>query len=200
VTQSAQVKQWSVSRYDCQRPNFGRLAQLVARFLHTEEVIGSSPVSPTMTDNPYEQLRSTALSVEPGSIGITPTGDLPHVFGVVMDIGMDRGTATLVAFADGAVSLYYSSGGGIIGAGQHEQVRSSAHRLLAIANSDLASFSLSLPDALPQDQFTQLTLRSFDGALRATALSSDFGYDRVPGGLVFRAAHDVISQLRELNP
>ena len=25
----------------------GRLAQLVARFLHTEEVIGSSPVSPT---------------------------------------------------------------------------------------------------------------------------------------------------------
>ncbi len=29
---------------DCRR---GRLAQLVARFLHTEEVIGSSPVSPT---------------------------------------------------------------------------------------------------------------------------------------------------------
>jgi hypothetical protein len=28
---------------------FGRLAQLVARFLHTEEVIGSSPVSPTVT-------------------------------------------------------------------------------------------------------------------------------------------------------
>ncbi|CAD5998677.1 protein of unknown function [Agreia sp. COWG] len=25
----------------------GRLAQLVARFVHTEEVIGSSPVSPT---------------------------------------------------------------------------------------------------------------------------------------------------------
>src|SRR5690606_33598206 len=31
---------------DCGR---GRLAQLVARFLHTEEVIGSSPVSPTTT-------------------------------------------------------------------------------------------------------------------------------------------------------
>jgi MFS family permease len=28
---------------------FGRLAQLVARFLHTEEVIGSSPVSPTVS-------------------------------------------------------------------------------------------------------------------------------------------------------
>src|SRR4051794_21653357 len=30
----------------------GRLAQLVARFLHTEEVIGSSPVSPTRTPRP----------------------------------------------------------------------------------------------------------------------------------------------------
>ena len=27
---------------------YGRLAQLVARFLHTEEVVGSSPASPTM--------------------------------------------------------------------------------------------------------------------------------------------------------
>ena len=26
----------------------GRLAQLVARFLHTEEVVGSSPASPTL--------------------------------------------------------------------------------------------------------------------------------------------------------
>ena len=30
----------------------GRLAQLVARFLHTEEVVGSSPASPTMRTPP----------------------------------------------------------------------------------------------------------------------------------------------------
>jgi hypothetical protein len=176
------------------------LAQLVARFLHTEEVIGSSPVSPTMTDNLYEELRGTALAVEPRSIGVAPTDDLPHVFGVVMDIGMDLGTASLVAFADGSVSIYYSSGGGTIGAGAHEQVRSAAHRLLAIANSDLASFAPDLPDALPAEGSTQLTLLTFDGPARATALSDDFGDDRVPGGLVFRAAHDVIGRMHELNP
>ena len=32
-------------------PRFGRLAQLVARFLHTEEVISSSLVSPTRCEN-----------------------------------------------------------------------------------------------------------------------------------------------------
>jgi hypothetical protein len=180
--------------------DFGRLAQLVARFLHTEEVIGSSPVSPTMTDNPYENLRSVALAVEPGSIGVTPSQDLPHVFGVLMDMGMYQGTATLVAFADGTVSMYYSSGGGMIGAGEHENVRNTAHRLLSIANSDLASFTAGLPDEMPPEGSNQLTLLTFDGPLRATATSNDFGYDVAPGGLVFRAAHDVISQLRELNP
>jgi hypothetical protein len=30
----------------------GRLAQLVARFLHTEEVVGSSPASPTNAPTP----------------------------------------------------------------------------------------------------------------------------------------------------
>jgi MFS family permease len=44
-----------VSRYDCDRPIFGRLAQLVARFLHTEEVIGSSPVSPTVSNSTDSQ-------------------------------------------------------------------------------------------------------------------------------------------------
>ncbi len=33
-------------------PSFGRLAQLVARFLHTEEVVGSSPASPTNAPTP----------------------------------------------------------------------------------------------------------------------------------------------------
>jgi hypothetical protein len=139
------------------------------------------------------------LSIEPQSISVAPTDDSPHVFGVVMDIGMELGTATLVAFADGSVSLYYSSGGGTIGAGEHEEVSSAAHRLLAVANADLASFESDLPDALPPAGSTQLTLLTFDGAARRAAPSEDFGYDRVPGGLVFRAAHDVIAQLRQLD-
>jgi hypothetical protein len=153
-----------------------------------------------MTDNPYENLRRIALAIEPASLGVTATGELPHVFGVVMDMGMEQGTATFVAFADGTVSMYYSSGGGMIGAGEHERVRTAAHRLLAIANSDLASFSPDAPDVLPPEGTTQLTLLTFDGAERASGTSNDFGYDRIPGGAVFRAAHDVIAQLREVNP
>ena len=45
---------------------------------------------------------------------------------LVMDWTLDAGTATLVAFEDGATSLYLSTGGGIIGAGSHESVKGAA--------------------------------------------------------------------------
>jgi hypothetical protein len=179
--------------------DFGRLAQLVARFLHTEEVIGSSPVSPTMADNPYLGLRSMALAIEPGSIGVAPTAELPHVYGVVMDMGYDTGTATVVAFADGSVSMYYSSGGGVIGAGGHEQIRSAAHQLLVVAERELAAFSDSQPDELPAVEHTQITVLSYDGSLRAAAATDDLGEGRLPGSPVFLAVHDVITQIRELS-
>jgi hypothetical protein len=35
---------------------------------------------------------------------------------VLMELGLEQGVATMVAFADGTVSLYFSGGGGIIGA------------------------------------------------------------------------------------
>jgi hypothetical protein len=89
-----------------------------------------------MTDNPYERLRSAALAFTPGTVAGAAASDAPHIFGVIMDMGMDLGTATLAVFSDGSVSLYYSSGGGIIGAGEHERVWTAAARLLAVAHSE----------------------------------------------------------------
>jgi hypothetical protein len=43
-----------------------------------------------------------------------------------MDWSMDNGTATLVAYDDGTTSLYTSTGGGVIGAGSHGEVRDAA--------------------------------------------------------------------------
>src|SRR5688572_16670054 len=53
-----------------------------------------------------------------------PDGD--GIRAVVFDWGMGNGSATLVAFDDGTTSLYFSGGGGIIGAGAHDAVRRAA--------------------------------------------------------------------------
>lgn len=44
----------------------------------------------------------------------------------VMDVGVGSGVATLVAINDGTVSLYLSSGGGILGGGAHATVSKAA--------------------------------------------------------------------------
>ena len=41
----------------------------------------------------------------------------------LMDWTVNSGTATLIAYDDDTTSLYYSNGGGVIGAGEHDAVR-----------------------------------------------------------------------------
>src|SRR5687768_16870875 len=69
-----------------------------------------------------EVLREKLLSREmirdiPGD----PDGD--GIRAVVFDWGIGDGAATLVAFDDGTTSLYFSGGGGVIGAGAHDAVK-----------------------------------------------------------------------------
>lgn len=57
----------------------------------------------------YLGLRSMVMSIPPEEIGIP---DDVEVFGVIMDTTYPNGTATLIALADGTVSLYTSTGPG----------------------------------------------------------------------------------------
>lgn len=82
-------------------------------------------------------LRSIAMTVAPSDIGMP---DDTTVFGVVMDTTYESGTATLVALADGTVSLYMSSGSGIIGGGGHAQIAAAGRQAIEVAADHLAEF------------------------------------------------------------
>ena len=79
-------------------------------------------------------LRLQALSVERGPAGIPAPPPNALVWGLLMEMGFPNGTATLFALADGTTSLYYSSGGGVLGGQGHEAVRRANAALLAEAN------------------------------------------------------------------
>ena len=64
--------------------------------------------------------------------------------GVVVDIPADGGGfATLIAMSEGTTSLYLSTGGGVIGAGQHPSVGAANRELRQTAQATLPSLSES---------------------------------------------------------
>ena len=61
------------------------------------------------------------LSLDPATVGLHPSAELPRVWGALMEMGFPDGAATIVTLADGTTSLYTSEGGGVIGGGEHRR-------------------------------------------------------------------------------
>jgi hypothetical protein len=64
-------------------------------------------------DSPHEvflRLRGQLLEVDPAELGLSPSPRLPRIWAMLMEMGLDTGTASLVAVADGTTSLYLSTG------------------------------------------------------------------------------------------
>jgi hypothetical protein len=100
----------------------------------------------------YRELREQVLRGTRVRFGLVPEPKSTTPWGVVMDWGIDNRVVTVVALSDGSASLYYSSGGGLIGGGQsHDSVRKAAEKAVTIASEvqgDLKRTSnFSLPGA-----------------------------------------------------
>ena len=107
-------------------------------------------------------------------VGATSAADSDEVKCVVMDWNLGGETvATLVAFADGTTSLYLTSGGGILGAGSHENVREAAARFRALAADRADQFSTTAVRTMTQAQVDSAvsTLNSVATRLEGTAAS-----------------------------
>jgi hypothetical protein len=85
-------------------------------------------------------LRAQVLTLSARELRVTSTPALPQVFGLLMETGYPEAVASLVVFAEGSTSLYFSNGGGVIGAGDQESVRAQIQPFLSEAEAHLADF------------------------------------------------------------
>lgn len=112
-----------------------------------------------------------------------------------METGRESGVASLVAFVDGTTSLYLSSGGGVIGAGGHEKVRSASETFLAEAETMLPLLTRATETPLPQTGRVRFYVHAIDGLLTAEADEEDLGHGRHPLSRLFHAGHAVITPI-----
>lgn len=114
-----------------------------------------------------------------------------------METGHDDAVVTLAAIADGTVSLYFSNGGGMIGLGEHEEVRKVSNDFISLSEQFITNAKLTSAFPLPGKYNTIFYFLTFDGVYITEELEEDIlGNNKSPFSPLFHKAHDVITQAR----
>jgi hypothetical protein len=92
-------------------------------------ILGSFEAVPD-PDPVYLKLRGQILAMPSGEAGIFSSDEFPHVWGILVESGYAEGVATLVCLADGTASLYFGTGGGMLGGVLIPEVASAAITLV----------------------------------------------------------------------
>jgi hypothetical protein len=158
---------------------------------------------PTRGPAAFVELRTLWLSSDPSKLGLHPTPVLPHVWGAALELRVGRvGEAVvfLAAVAEGSVSMYLSTGGGIIGGGQHAAIRAAGQRFLEAVESSLSQFEPHESFAPVRPERASFIAQTYQGKLGADVLEADAQLGTNPLSGCYGAAQDLITQLRLANP
>jgi hypothetical protein len=150
-------------------------------------------------DSNYLALRKLAVSTTPEALAIKPLGP-DQVYGVVMDWDTGDGIVTAVALSTGDASLYFETGGGLIGGGSHANVKTEVAKYLAFAQ-----------EALKNTERLQNSTDPVPGAVcfhfltpSGIRIGQDFAElvqdNRSAWTPLFTVANDVITALRMVQP
>lgn len=140
-----------------------------------------------------------ALGTKPEHLGLTLPSAKTIVYGIVMDWDVRNGTASIISFMTGDASIYFSSGGGIIGGGTQEDVKIIAMGFVDEAQQMLGKTKKVEQTPLPDKDRVVFYLLTNEGIFSAQdELENLRNQTSVWLGL-FLTANEVINELRATN-
>jgi len=167
------------------------------RMQHSAPQPSSQAVKPA-PNQAYLTLRNQALTGSRAKFKL-PAGPKPTgPWGVLMDMGLPDGWATIAAFSDANASVYFSNGGGYIGGGGRETIRKAGQNMLAVATEFQPSAHTATEYPLPPTGQTTFYFLTDAGVFTLSASQDDLGNRRVPVSKLFFAGQDVINEYRRL--
>jgi hypothetical protein len=139
----------------------------------------------------YSQMRRNALEARLPGIG----RDAVHV--VLMDWHLEKGTATVVAAADGSASLYLSSGGGYIGGSEKvPSIRDAALHAVKVATGLRLHFERTETSPLPSLGDVTFYLNTGSGVCMAVAPEAKLRAGADPLAALGGAMQRIITEYR----
>jgi len=151
-------------------------------------------------DEIYRALRTLALDSSTNGLAL-PGADHPDVSGLVIDIPAQGGFATVVALTDNTTSMYTSTGGGTIGAGERAEVADATHRLLSTVQAQLGAFKKVDDIDLPPAGYVRFHVLTPSGS-RSEDIAEDSFWGLAPHQFVpvIAAAQGVLTAIRDASP
>lgn len=168
-------------------------AVLLLMFGFLSSLFGQKPSNSYKTAPIYEDLRKQVLSLKAEQL---QTKADQEVLGILMETGYPEAVATLVAIADGSASLYFSNGGGIIGAGQNAKPNEAAKQFVAKASPFLKRLTPSNSFPLPANGCTRFYVVTTKGVLTAEANENELGEGNHELSPLFYAGQTLITEVR----
>ncbi len=147
--------------------------------------------------NAFDGLRNMAFSATPEQLNLSLPIDKIIVYGIVMDWGMSGATATIVSYQTGDASLYLSSGGGVIGGGQHENVNSAAKRFVSLGQRFIDKAIKTEKTPLPENDLIRFYLLTNKGIYVGQEQMRSFENNTSTWLPLFEEANLLLTELRK---
>ena len=160
-----------------------------------QRLFGGSSERRQVQADAYNSLRMQVLQLTPSALALEEAGPA-RIIAVLMETYLGP-VVTLVAVADGTTSLYFSNGGGLIGAGAHEPVRMASTAFIDAAQNYLSRMVLTETFALPQRKHVRFYFVAGGGVYTAEALERDLGSGQHALSGLFHKGHEVITTIRK---
>ncbi len=143
-----------------------------------------------------EGLREQLFKLNPKTLEISPSEDLPRVWGFMMEMFVPPTWVNLVCIADGTVSIYFGTGGGIIGAGEHDSVRKVARECLKKSEEILEHLKKFDPVHLQNEEKIKFHVFTYDGVRSDEAESNEINSGNHYLSELHYYAQNVITEVR----
>jgi len=145
-----------------------------------------------------EGLREKLFTLNPKSLNIAPSEDLPRVWGFMMELYVAQTWINLVCIADGTVSIYFGTGRGIIGAGEHDTVRTAARECLKKSEEILENFKDFDPVHLQNEETIKFHVLTYAGIRSDEAKADEINNGNHYLSELHYYAQNVITEVRSV--
>jgi hypothetical protein len=118
------------------------------------------------------------------------------VWAVLVEMGRPNAAVTVLAVADGTASLYFSNGGGMIGLGEHANVRPKSLKLVELATTEVKKMKKVEAFPLPNPGEVRFYVVTPDGVLSASTTEAKLEDRSHEFHSLFSQTHELITEMR----